>query len=305
MNYFKIRRNNKQFLALTTLTVSEFDELLPLFESSWNDYIEHYKLDGTRRTRKYVAKDPNVLSTIEEKLFFILCYNKNNSLQEFLAASFDMDQSMANRWIHALDPLLKTALSSYQAAQTSQQFSEKAVEDNTYIADATEREIQRPKYNQKENYSGKQKCHTIKNMIVVSLTGFIMFLSNTVTGKMSDKKLADTAFGSSKQIELLVDLGYLGYKSDNINVILPIKKRKKQELSKIQRKINQLHSRKRVLVEHCISSIKRLRIVKDVNRNTKTGFRELAMDIAVSMHNYRVTKRHVILLNPAISINSE
>jgi hypothetical protein len=304
MNYFKIRENNKQFLALTSLNVSEFDEILPRFELHWDAFIKRYKLDGSPRYRSYTPKDKEGLNTIHEKLFFIMYYQKNNPLQEAVAASFDIDQGMANKWIHVLTPLLKKALKDYDAARDLNQLKQKLIPNQTYIADATDREIQRPKYNQEEHYSGKQKCHTIKNMIVVSLTGFIVFLSTTVSGKVHDKRLAVEQFGSDKPIELLADLGYQGYQSPNITVVLPIKKPKNQELTKIQKKRNQLHARRRVPVEHVNASIKRLRIVKEKNRNTKDGFRDLIMDLAVSLHNYRVTKRHIILLKSPIYVNN-
>ena len=39
MNIAKIRKNAKQFKALTSLTVVEFDTLLPVFESLWEDRL--------------------------------------------------------------------------------------------------------------------------------------------------------------------------------------------------------------------------------------------------------------------------
>jgi hypothetical protein len=300
MKYFKIRENKKQFLALTTLTVGEFDELLPRFEVSWDAFIKRYKLDGTPRVRKYTPKDPTVLGSIDEKLFFILYYQKNNPLQEALAAAFDMDQDMANKWIHALTPILQKSLKEYRAARTAQELAPKLVAENDYIGDATDREIQRPIRDQEENYSGKHKCHTIKNMLIISLTGIIVFLSPTVAGKMHDKRLADETVASPKPIRLLLDSGYQGYKTPNITTILPLKKPKNQALSKINKKLNQLHARNRVPIEHTNASVKRLRIVKETNRNTKALFRDTIMDIAVALHNYRVTKRQTVLLKSPI-----
>jgi hypothetical protein len=155
MKYFKIRENNKQFLALTTLHVSEFDELLPRFEMYWDSFINRYKFDGTPRLRKYTPKDTTVLQTIGEKLFFILYYQKNNPLQEALAAAFDMEQDMANKWIHALTPILQKALTEYRAARTAPELATKLVAGQDYIGDATEREIQRPIQNQEENWQTK------------------------------------------------------------------------------------------------------------------------------------------------------
>ena len=40
--------------------------------------------------------------------------------------------------------------------------------------------------------------------------------------------------------------------------------------------------------EHALSGIKRVRVVKDVLRNTKEGFSDLAMVIACGLHNLRI-----------------
>jgi len=53
------------------------------------------------------------------------------------------------------------------------------------------------------------------------------------------------------------------------------------------------------MVENTIAGVKRCRIVKDVFRNTKDGFSDLAMEVACALHNLRVECRHpkpVILL---------
>lgn len=50
----------------------------------------------------------------------------------------------------------------------------------------------------------------------------------------------------------------------------------------------------RVLVENVIAGVKRCRIVKDVLRNTRTGFSDLAMEVACGLHNFRVGCRHLL-----------
>jgi DDE superfamily endonuclease/Helix-turn-helix of DDE superfamily endonuclease len=296
MNYFKIRENEKQFRALTTLNIAEFDELLVQFDSDWDVHIRRYTLKGKIRTSRYSAKQDEVLGTIEEKLFFILLHAKTNTLQEMLAASFNMTQGMVNIWIHALYPILEKSLEKYHAARTSEALNDKLVEGHTYIADATDREIQRPTKDQEAFFSGKQKCHTIKNMTIISLTSFILFLSVTVTGKKHDKRLADECVQLKKNIELRLDSAYVGYKPEGVSIIIPHKASKNKPLTRRQKKENQFFARDRVLVEHTYASVKRLRILKEINRHHKTGFRDRIMNIGVALHNFRVTKRYVTLL---------
>jgi len=81
--------------ALTSLALEEFEALLPKFEARWNNYIQKYTFDGKPRFNKYSPKSEKGLLSIEEKLFFILIFHKQNPTQEFLAFSFDIEQDMA------------------------------------------------------------------------------------------------------------------------------------------------------------------------------------------------------------------
>jgi hypothetical protein len=63
-------------------------------------------------------------------------------------------------------------------------------------------------------------------------------------------------------------------------------------LSLADKWLNSIISGARVIVENCIAGVKRCRIVKDVLRNTKEGFSDLAMEVACGLHNLRVECRH-------------
>lgn len=291
MNYQTIRNNAAQFKSLTSLTVKEFDELLPKFESQWLHFITRFTLDGQRRTRRYTPRDSTHLSSVAEKLFFILCYQKTNSLQEFLAAAFGLTQDMSNKWIHILSPLLQKALSEYKAARRA---TDMAIESGQHYAiDATERAIERPTYDQEEYYSGKKHRHSIKNLVLCTMSGIILFCGTTVTGKLHDKKLADQTLSFSKEINAFMDLGFFGYSSKGVRVILPHKKLPKKELTEEQKKFNTAHAKQRVIIENAFAGVKIMRIVKDTNRNRKQDYQDLVIDNAVSLHNFRSTKRNV------------
>ena len=180
MNYQKIRQNEKQFLSLTSLTVTEFDELLSPFELAWNTFIHKFTLDGKPRTRKYVPKSSNGINSIEVKLFFILCYQKNNPLQEYIAATFDIEQDMCNKWIHILSPLLDKSLEKFKAARTEKELEKKTIEGSIYIGDCTERPIERPTVDQGAVYSGKKKVHSMKNFLLCCTCGFVVFLGRSI-----------------------------------------------------------------------------------------------------------------------------
>ncbi len=64
-----------------------------------------------------------------------------------------------------------------------------------------------------------------------------------------------------------------------------------KELTEIDKFLNRLISRLRIVVENVICGIKRCRIVKDTLRLTKENISDLVMEIACGLHNLRVTFR--------------
>jgi hypothetical protein len=291
MNYPKIRQNAKQFLSITSLSVEKFDELLPRFQACWENYIHHYTLDGQPRVRAYVADENEFLPLVEEKLFFILAYQKNACLQEFFAASFDTEQSICNKWVHLLSPVLAASLLPHAPKRDPQEVDWQTDED--YLGDATERAIQRDTYQQEDYYSGKKKRHTVKNMAICAISGALLFLSPTVFGRIHDKKLMDMFELTTQNISLYLDLGFVGYQAgDKVNIILPHKKPRntkteKRTLTKEQKEYNQQHAKIRVKIENIFAHIKTMRILKDTLRNYKKGFRDLIMVTASALYNFR------------------
>ena len=83
------------------------------------------------------------------------------------------------------------------------------------VLDGTERRRQRPTdaAQQKEQYSGKKKTHTDKNLVLVNAhTTKVVYLGPTVVGKMHDKKAADGAqIGYPTNATLGKDTGFQGY----------------------------------------------------------------------------------------------
>lgn len=67
-----------------------------------------------------------------------------------------------------------------------------------------------------------------------------------------------------------------------------------EELTQIDKFLNKLISRVRIVVENVISGVKRCRIVKDELRLTKVNISDTVMEIACGLHNLRVTFRQAI-----------
>src|SRR6266446_5569203 len=100
-----------EFLDLTSLTLDEFQQLVPPFEAAFHAHMAAWRMDGKPRTARQFRVDKNCpLPTPEDRLFFILTYLKTYALQVVQGRLFGMRQSKANQWIHVLLPALLAAL---------------------------------------------------------------------------------------------------------------------------------------------------------------------------------------------------
>ena len=130
---------------------------------------------------------------------------------------------------------------------------------------------------------------TVKNVLLVNAPLTILFLSETYGGRVHDKRIAEaTPYPLPAGSRLLQDLGFLAFTLPQVNILMPTKKPRGQELTLEQELANQaLHSR-RLRIEHVNSSVKRCRIVKDRIRLWKQGVRDLVMELCCALHNFRV-----------------
>ena len=108
-----------EFLDLTSLTLDEFQQLVPPFEAAFHAHMAVWRLDGKPRTaRQFTVYQNCPLPTPEDRLLFILAYVKTYSLQVVQGRLFGMGQSKANQWIHVLLPVLLATLRALGDAPT-------------------------------------------------------------------------------------------------------------------------------------------------------------------------------------------
>jgi hypothetical protein len=100
-----------EFLDFTSLTLDEFQQLVPPFEAAFHARMAAWRMDGKPRTaRRFTVYQNCPLPTPEDRLLFILVYLKTYTLQVVHGRLFGMVQGKANQWIHALLPALLAAL---------------------------------------------------------------------------------------------------------------------------------------------------------------------------------------------------
>jgi Helix-turn-helix of DDE superfamily endonuclease len=100
-----------EFLDFTSLTLDEFQQLVPPFEAAFQAHMAAWRMDGKPRTaRRFTVYQNCPLPTPEDRLLFILTYIKTYTLQVVQGRLFGMVQGKANQWIHVLLPALLAAL---------------------------------------------------------------------------------------------------------------------------------------------------------------------------------------------------
>ena len=143
------------------------------------------------------------------------------------------------------------------------EFFEAFPEAKEVFIDGTERPIRRPKDNeaQRNNYSGKKKRHTKKNIVICEGHRKIGFLGKTTQGKEHDFSIlkSEEVLGHiPKDVIAHCDLGFPGIQTEfpAVHSVLPQKKP--------------------------------LRIVSDVFRNRVKNFDDLVMLICSGLWNYHL-----------------
>ncbi len=111
IQFADVQSRPTEFLDFTSLTLDEFQQLVPPFEAAFQAHMAAWRLDGKPRTaRRFTVYENCPLPTPEDRLFFLLTYLKTYSLQVVQGRLFGMGQSKANQWIHVLLPVLLAAL---------------------------------------------------------------------------------------------------------------------------------------------------------------------------------------------------
>ena len=113
VRFTELQSRPMEFLDFTSVTLDEFQQLVPPFETAFQCQMAAWRMDGKPRTaRRFTVYKTCPLPTPEDRLLFILTYVKTYTLQVVQGRLFGMVQSKANRWIHVLLSVLLAALRS-------------------------------------------------------------------------------------------------------------------------------------------------------------------------------------------------
>ena len=127
----------------------------------------------------------------------------------------------------------------------------------------------------------------MKNVLLVDAPLTILFLCDTYGGLTHDKRIADaTPCPLPAGSRLLQALGFLTFTLPEVEILMPTRKPRGQELILEAELTNQALYDSRLRIEHVNSSVKRCRIVKDRLRLWKQGIHDRVMEISCALHNF-------------------
>ena len=82
LRFTDVQSRPTEFLDLTSVTLEEFQQLVPPFEAAFQAHMARWRLDGKPCTARQFAVYKNCpLPTPEDRLFFLLTYLKTYALQ--------------------------------------------------------------------------------------------------------------------------------------------------------------------------------------------------------------------------------
>ena len=258
MNISKLKQSPEIFTRLLGIDPDQFDRLVVQIEPLWLQ-SEYTRLNHPRKIRAGGGRP--YLLTREQSTAMLLLYARSYVTHAFLSALFDIHESAICRYFAKLRPIVESVFDLPTGKTDLRQ-----EEILKLIVDATEQRTERR--NAGCGYSGKKKAHTIKTQIVVDKKGGIRYISGSVPGNVHDKKLFDQS-ALMLPDTVLGDLGYLG-----TSVIVPFKSSKLHALTKGQKDWNTRHSKRRIVVEHVLASLKSFRILADRFRGSLLHYHE-------------------------------
>jgi Helix-turn-helix of DDE superfamily endonuclease len=166
-------RDDRQMKALTGLSQAQFDHLLSVFRDIYQatqhkTYAEGVA-SGTRR-RHPGGGSKGKLSTMAEKLQFVLYYYKTYPTFDVLGTQFEMARSRAHENLHKLAPILYNTLVHLdlmpsRELTTPEELKAALQGGDRLLIDATERAYHRSQDDakQREHYSGKKTAYAEKH----------------------------------------------------------------------------------------------------------------------------------------------
>lgn len=299
LSYDRLSTKPLLFKSFTGLTVQEFDDIYDKeIEKRYHKH-EIKRLSKRKDREREIGAGRHFKLDVKNRFLMLLVYYRLYITYTLASFLFDLGQSNICRDIQKIEGLIRQCVpipqKTYQITKRLKTLEavEKYFPGFLAFTDCTEQQIPRPvdKQRRKMYYSGKKKRHTVKNQITVNNHGCILHKVGYKKGRKHDYNIYKRNHPNiPKQVITVVDLGYLGVEKDfpeQLSALPYKKKRNQKELSQEEKEYNTIHSKKRIIVEHTISRLKKYKIMSDIFRNKLRKYNKVS-DIVSGLVNYRI-----------------
>jgi hypothetical protein len=292
ITYENLRRRPSAFRSLTGHSPEQFDALYATFAPAHAQRRQTATTTRRKDQPRHRAVGAGAPYRHDLRTRFLIClfWARVYPTLEVLGFFFSLDKTNVHDIVNDMLATLATLAQfpfEMPAKERKKLHSPAAVMDAfpdvRLVIDAKEQRIQRPKSTkeddqQKPYYSGKKKCHTVKNQIGVEPDGRIGTVSASVPGGAThDVTLAR----KTKVIDTLdpedeagmVDKGYAGLQKDHPHHRLyqPYKATRGHPLTEEQKAYNRHLARYRIVVEHTNAQLNQFQVLAQVYRHGREG----------------------------------
>jgi len=303
-SYDKLSKKPLLFKSFTGLTIQEFDDIYNKEIIKRYDKYEIQRLSKRKDRKRDIGAGRPFKLDLRDRFVMLLVYYRLYITYTLAGFLFDLDQSNICRDIQKIEKLIRECVPIPQKIygitkriKTPEEVERYFPGFLSFIDSTEQQQIPRPKNKRKRKayYSGKKKRHIVKTQFMVNNHGFIIHKTDHKKGSRYDYDIyKENRPATPNQVVNVFDLGYLGVEKDFPRQISSIPKRKKtksMELSQEEINFNQEHSKKRIVIEHVISRLKKYRILADVFRNRLRKYNKVS-DIVSGLINYRIMNYH-------------
>jgi hypothetical protein len=241
-----------------------------------------------------------LLYPLADKLLFMLTSLKQPPIQAVQGQLFGRSQAHANKWIHLLHPVWKRAVAPQEVLP-----ARPAAESAPLLAtprptagptpplfgpDGTARPSHRPVAPEApQDYdSGKKKCPTVNNLLVIHEACDVCFLRATYEGKAPEKSLAALEGDTwPRGSGLSQARGLPGFMRNGLPIVPPKRTPRGSELTPPEEATPRWIASIRMRIAHAMGGVTRARRVTDKRRLLKEGMRATIMKTCCGLHHFR------------------
>lgn len=311
ITYATLSRRPAAFRSLTGFAPDAFDALFVAFQSVHQQRLRDVSTTKRSRTPRQRAPGAGRRFThdLPTRLIMALIWLRVYPTFEVLGLLFSLDKNNVHATVgEMLDTLALMADFPFERPPRerpklrSLSAVMEAFPDVRLVIDAKEQRIQRPKSSKEDDrqrpyYSGKKKCHTLKNQVAVEPDGGIGAVSLSVPGGgihdltlLRMTRLLERL--DAEQEAAMVDKGYDGLCSyyPEHTIYHPFKARRNRPLTAEQKAYNQHLARHRIVVEHTLAQMNQFQALAQVYRHARKGHSRTVRAVAVLI-NRRIAER--------------